>query len=58
MHRCLPLLKNRKELVMSFLNVDPQSSCSNFLARRRKQNLNRNDMHNFKGLTTTIQRGG
>jgi hypothetical protein len=47
MHRCLPLLKNRKGLVTSFSNVDLQNPCSNLLARRRKQNLNRNAMHDL-----------
>jgi hypothetical protein len=28
------------------------------LARRRNELLERNDMDNFKGLTTMIQRGG
>jgi hypothetical protein len=45
MHRCLPLLKNIKELVMSFSNVDPQSLCLNLLAQSHKQNLNRNVIH-------------
>jgi hypothetical protein len=45
--QCLPLFKNRKELVVSFSNVDPQSSCLNLLARRHKQNLNRNVMHDL-----------
>jgi hypothetical protein len=30
--RCLPLLKNGRELVLSFTDVDPQSSGSNLLA--------------------------
>jgi hypothetical protein len=47
MHRCLPLLKNRKELAASFSNVDPQSACSNLLARHKKQNLNHNEMHDL-----------
>jgi hypothetical protein len=31
-NHCLPLLKNRRKLVASFMNVDPQSSGSNLLA--------------------------
>jgi hypothetical protein len=46
MHRCLPLLKNGRKLVLSFMNVDPQSSSLNILARRRN-NLKRNEMHDL-----------
>jgi hypothetical protein len=37
MHRCLPLLKKGRKLVLSFMNLDPQDFASNLLAWRHKQ---------------------
>jgi hypothetical protein len=46
MHRCLPLLKNRRKLVfLHFMNVDAQSSNLVLLERCRNQNLQWNAMH-------------
>jgi hypothetical protein len=48
MHCCLTLLKNKRKLVLSFMNVNPQSSDSALLDQRRSQNIEWNAMHNFK----------
>jgi hypothetical protein len=49
MHRCLPLLKNRRKLVfLSFTNVDPQSFDLAFLDHIITRTYHRNAMHNFK----------
>jgi hypothetical protein len=53
MHRCLPLLKNRRKFVfLSFTNVDPRAPGLALRDRHRNKLLEWNDMHNFKGLTT------
>jgi hypothetical protein len=56
---CLPLLKNGRKLVfLCFTIVDPKALVLTHLSRCRIQNLERNAMRNFKGLTVKIQRGG
>jgi hypothetical protein len=41
--------------LLRFMKVDTQCFDTALLDRRRSQPLEQNDMHKFKGLTTTIQ---
>jgi hypothetical protein len=43
----LAFAQEGKLVFLSFMNVDPQSLGSHLFARHRKQNLNRNVMHDL-----------